>query len=269
MTRLSSHLRATLGLGLPLIGSMLAQMAITLTDTVMMGWYGVEELAAVALGGSYFHVILILGMGFGLAVMPLVAAAAANDDRRQVRRVTRMGLWIGLIFSALVMPLFIFSGPILLSLGQAPEVARLTEAYLVIAGWGIAPAVLTTVLRSHLSALDHARIVLWATLAHLDPLGLVANRLAIVSLAAEASGALGIFSLYTLLAEGSHGLSTETDSSGDSCRELVIGNIVSVEFLFLLPLASEVVVVVVVVVVVSSRSRGRCNSRRSISYCSD
>ena len=165
MTRLSSHLRATLGLGLPLIGSMLAQIAITLTDTVMMGWYGVEELAAVALGGSYFHVILILGMGFGLAVMPLVAAAAANDDRRQVRRVTRMGLWIGLIFSALVMPLFLFSGPILLTLGQAPEVARLTEAYLVIAGWGIAPAVLTTVLRSHLSALDHARIVLWATLA--------------------------------------------------------------------------------------------------------
>ena len=164
-SRLSGHLRATLGIGLPLIGSMLAQIAITLTDTVMMGWYGVEELAAVALGGSYFHVILILGMGFGLAVMPLVAAAAANGDRRQRRRVTRMGLWIGLIFSMAAMPLFLFSGPILLSLGQAPEVAHLTEAYLVIAGWGIAPAVLTTVLRSHLSALDHARIVLWATLA--------------------------------------------------------------------------------------------------------
>ena len=165
MTPLSSHLRATLALGLPLIGSMLAQIAITLTDTVMMGWYGVAELGAVALGGSYFHVVLILGMGFGLAVMPLVAAAAANDDRRQVRRVTRMGLWIGLIFSALVMPLFVFSGPILLSLGQDPLVAELTEAYLVIAGWGIAPAVLMTVLRSHLSALDHPRIVLWATLA--------------------------------------------------------------------------------------------------------
>ena len=165
MSTLSSHLRATLGLGLPLIGSMLAQIAITLTDTIMMGWYGVAELAAVALGGSYFHVILILGMGFGLAVMPLVAAAAANEDRRQLRRVTRMGLWIGLIFAALVMPLFLLSGPILLTLGQDPLVARLTEVYLVIAGWAIAPAVLITVLRGHLSALDHARIVLWATLA--------------------------------------------------------------------------------------------------------
>ena len=165
MTTLSYHLRATLTLGLPLIGGMLAQTAITLTDTVMMGWYGVEELAAVALGGSFFHVVLILGMGFGLAVMPLVAAAAANEDRRQVRRVTRMGLWIGLIFSALVLPLFWFSGPLLLAMGQTETVAANTQLYLRIAGWGIAPAVLMTVLRSHLSALDHARIVLWATVA--------------------------------------------------------------------------------------------------------
>lgn len=165
MTTLSHHLRATLSLGLPLIGGMLAQVAITLTDTVMMGWYGVEELAAVALGGSFFHVVLILGMGFGLAVMPMVAAAAANDDRRQVRRITRMGLWIGLIFSGLVLPVFWFSGAILLALGQTETVAANTQLYLRIAGWGIAPAVLMTVFRSHLSALDHARIVLWATLA--------------------------------------------------------------------------------------------------------
>ncbi|WP_416915872.1 MAG: MATE family efflux transporter [Roseicyclus sp.] len=165
MTTLSAHIRATLTLGLPLIGGMLAQIAITLTDTVMMGWYGVPELAAVALGGSYFHVVLILGMGFGLAVMPMVAAAAANDDRRQVRRITRMGLWIALIFSALVLPLFWFSGAILLALGQSEIIAGMTQSYLRIAGFGIAPAVVMTVLRSHLSALDHARVVLWATLA--------------------------------------------------------------------------------------------------------
>mgnify|MGYP000569027288 CR=1 FL=1 len=170
MTTLPDHMRATLALGLPLIGGMLAQIAIQVTDTVMMGWYGVPELAAVALGSSYFHVVLILGMGFGLAVMPMVAAAAGNDDRRQVRRVTRMGLWIALIFSALAMPLFLFSGQILRALGQTEEVASMAQTYLRIAGWGIAPAVVMTVFRSHLSALDHARVVLWAVLA-----GAVAN----------------------------------------------------------------------------------------------
>ena len=41
-----AHLRATLALGLPLIGGHLAEFAIGLTDTVMLGWYGVEPLAA-------------------------------------------------------------------------------------------------------------------------------------------------------------------------------------------------------------------------------
>ena len=78
---LLQHFRATLALGLPLIGGQLAQTAIGLTDTVMMGWYGVPELAAVALGASFFHLVLILGMGFALAVMPMVATAQAKLAR--------------------------------------------------------------------------------------------------------------------------------------------------------------------------------------------
>jgi MATE family multidrug resistance protein len=161
---LTQHIRATLVIGGPLIGGQLAQTLITLTDTVMMGWYGVAELAAVALGGSYFHVILIVGMGFGLAVMPLAAAASSNDDAAEVRRVTRMGLWLGILFSLAVLPVFWFSGAILLALGQTPQVAADAQSYLRIAGLGILPAVLGIVLRSHLSALERPRIVLWAWL---------------------------------------------------------------------------------------------------------
>lgn len=165
MTPLRHHIRATLILGLPLIGSQVAQILITLTDTIMIGWYGVAELAAVALGGSYLHTVLIMGMGFALAVTPLVAAAAAQEDEVQVRRVTRMGLWLALLFSVLVMPLFVFSEPILRALGQEAAVSANTRIYLDIAGWSIWPSLMFLVLRSHLSALEHTRIVLLATLA--------------------------------------------------------------------------------------------------------
>ena len=166
----TQHIRATLALGLPLIGGQLAQTFIGVTDTVMVGWYGVDELAAVALGSSYFHMILIVGMGFALAVMPMVAAAAARDDAQQVRRVTRMGLWIGLIFGAVTMPLWWFSEAILLAAQQDPQVAADAQAYLRIAGFAIWPGVLLIVLRSHLSALERPGIVLWAWLG-----GLVLN----------------------------------------------------------------------------------------------
>ncbi len=165
MTPLRHHIRATLALGLPLIGSQVAQILIILTDTIMIGWYGVAELAAVALGGSYFHTVLIVGMGFALAVTPLVAAAAAQDDSVQVRRVTRMGLWLALLFSAAMMPLFVFCEPILRALGQEAAVSANTRSYLDIAGWALWPSLMFLVLRSHLSALEHTRIVLLATLA--------------------------------------------------------------------------------------------------------
>jgi MATE family multidrug resistance protein len=158
------HIRATLAIGGPLIGGQLALTLISLTDTIMVGWYGVSELAAVTLGASVFHVIMIIGMGFALAVMPMVAAAASNGDSVQVRRVTRMGLWLGLAFGVLSLPLFWFSGAILVALGQEPQVAADGQLYLRIAGLGIVPAVLALVLRSHLSALERPRVVLWAWL---------------------------------------------------------------------------------------------------------
>ncbi len=46
--------RKLLTLGIPLIGSNLAQFAIGLTDAVMLGWYDVSALAAVTLAGSFY-----------------------------------------------------------------------------------------------------------------------------------------------------------------------------------------------------------------------
>lgn len=160
-----AHAGATLALGLPLIGSQLAQMALHVTDTVMLGWYSVEALAAGVLGASNFFIVMILGAGFAQAVMPMVASAASQDDDTQVRRDTRMGLWLSTLFGLITYPLFWFSEPILLAAGQQPEVASLAQQFLRIAGIGMIPALLVMTLRSYLAALGRTQVVLWATLA--------------------------------------------------------------------------------------------------------
>ncbi|WP_299419755.1 MATE family efflux transporter [uncultured Shimia sp.] len=172
--RTSDHVRALLRIGLPLIGGHVAQFGIGLTDTVMLGWYSVEALAAVVLGSTFFFVIFILGSGFAIAVMPLVAEADAEGDEQALRRVTRMGLWLSVIFGVVVQPLFMLSGPILLSLQQAPDVAELAQAYLRIAGLGLVPALLVMVLKSYLAALEHTRVVFWVTVAAV-PVNAVVN----------------------------------------------------------------------------------------------
>ncbi|MEP3333833.1 MATE family efflux transporter [Sedimentitalea sp.] len=159
------HIKAILVLGLPLVGGHLAQFAIGLVDTVMLGWYGVNELAAVTLASTYFFVLFILGGGFALAVMPMVAAAEASDDEISVRRATRMGLWLSLAYALAVIPLMIWSRPILQLLGQEPLVAQLAAEYLRVACWGIIPALLVMVLKSYLAALERTQVVLWVTIA--------------------------------------------------------------------------------------------------------
>ncbi len=152
-------------LGLPLVGSSLAQMALHVTDTVMVGWYGLVPLAAVVLGASSFFIVFVVGSGFAKAVMPMVAAALGREDEAQVRRDTRMGLWLSIGYGIVVIPVFWWSGPILLALGQNAEVSAIAQDYMRIVGFGMVPALAVTVLQSYLSALHRTQVVLWVTLA--------------------------------------------------------------------------------------------------------
>jgi len=155
-----SHFKATLSLGLPLIGSHLMQMVPGLTDTIMLGWYGVDELAASVLAHSLFFIILIVGSGFAITVMPMVASAAAIDDKTSVRRSVRMGLWISIIYSIFFIPILLFSENLFLILGQEEHLAKSAQTYLRIAGWSIVPGLLIMVLKSFFSALERPNVVL-------------------------------------------------------------------------------------------------------------
>ncbi len=157
------HAKAVLVLGLPLVGSNLAMVAVQITDTLMLGWYDVNALAAVVLGSSFYFFFFVVGSGFAWAVMPVVAAAAASGQGAQVRRVTRMAMWLSALFTILTMPVFLFAETLLQRIGQEPEIARMAGTYLRIAGWGMFPALQVMVLRSYLAALEKTQVVLWAT----------------------------------------------------------------------------------------------------------
>ncbi|MEM6729090.1 MAG: MATE family efflux transporter, partial [Pseudomonadota bacterium] len=163
------EVRAMLALGLPLAGSLVAQVALGATDTLMMGRYGVVELAALTVATSFFFILFLATSGFAWAALPLIAEAAEKGDDTQVRRVTRMGFWLVTAFGALcILPLW-FSEAVLLAVGQEPNVAALGQDYLRIACWGIFPQVWIMMLKSYLSALERTGVVLWVTMAAILP----------------------------------------------------------------------------------------------------
>jgi MATE family multidrug resistance protein len=156
--------RGLLALGIPLVASNLAQFAINLTDTIMLGWYDVTALAAATLAGALYFATFLLGSGFAWAITPIVAAAVAAREEVQVRRVTRMGLWLSVIYAFVFIPPMIWSEPIFLAIGQDPEVSALAQLYLRIMAWAMIPALILTVLRAYLSALQLTSMILWSTI---------------------------------------------------------------------------------------------------------
>ncbi|TNM63049.1 MATE family efflux transporter [Aliirhizobium smilacinae] len=160
----AEHLRATFALGIPLVGAQLAQMAIHTTDVILVGWLGTTELASVVIATQVFFIVFIFGTGFTSAVIPLVAQALGHDDKVGVRRAVRMGLWVVIAYCALMAPILWFSEPILLALGQAPDVASNAQGYLRIAQWGMFPALGLFAIRSFVTGLEKGSIVLYVTL---------------------------------------------------------------------------------------------------------
>ncbi len=158
----SSHVRETVVLGLPLIAAQLAQTALNVTNTLVLGRLGPEELAASVLGWQLFFVIWMFGSGFGFAVMPLVASALGSSDPRGGRRFVRMGLWISFAYAVLMMIPLWNARAIFLALGQDPHIAALAADYVGTLQWSLFPQLTIIVLRSFLGALARPGIVVVA-----------------------------------------------------------------------------------------------------------
>jgi MATE family multidrug resistance protein len=156
--------RATFKLAWPLVLAQLAQIGLSTSDVIMMGWLGPEFLGAGALAHSFMFFFLIFGMGLVTAVAPMMAKAIGEEDEVSVRRTVRQGFWVCIAFSTIVIPFMLQIDHIFLLLGQAPDIAVLAETYARVGAFQFYPFLLFAVMRSFLAAHNITMIVLLATL---------------------------------------------------------------------------------------------------------
>jgi MATE family multidrug resistance protein len=161
----TGELKALFTLGWPLIISQLAQNALHTTDVILMGWLGPAELAAGSIAASVIICLQLLGVGLISAVAPMVAQALGARERRSVRRIVRQGLWVAILLAAVLTPIIWNLRPILIFLGQDPDLAALAEPYSHTVVWLLGPVFGIVVLRSFLSAHGATRVVLVISVA--------------------------------------------------------------------------------------------------------
>ena len=153
--------RELLRLAVPLAATQLAQMIILATDTVMLGHFSKEALAAAALGNTVYFLVWLMGSGMPMAVSPVIAHVQGRHslktkpcDRREVRIAVRMGFWSVAMTSLPLLAILIFTRPILLYLHQEPSLAADAAIFMSGLAWGLPFALGFQVLRSFSTALS-------------------------------------------------------------------------------------------------------------------
>jgi len=157
----TAEARELLRLAVPMAATQLAQMIILATDTVMLGHYSKEALAAGAIGNTVFFFIWLMGTGPVSAVSPMIAhvvgrhaASAKPRERREVRAVARMGLWSVALISPPLLAVLFFTRPILLVLHQEPQLAADAGRYTAALALGLPCSLAFQVLRNFSTSLS-------------------------------------------------------------------------------------------------------------------
>jgi len=155
---------ALLHLAWPLIVAYLAQMAMGVIDTAMIGRVSVDALAALALGNSVMISVLVTGAGVALGLDPHAARAVGAGDPRQAGRLLRQSVYLSTAFALPLVLVLQHTGPLLRAMGQKPEVVDLMVPYLDLLSWSVLPSMWTFCYRGFVSAAGRPTIVLASTI---------------------------------------------------------------------------------------------------------
>lgn len=160
------HMIETMQLAGPLAIAQLAQMAIGVTDTVLLSSLGGDALAAGGLGASLLITVCVVLQGVLAALAVLVSQARGAGREDDVPRL----YWTGMLLSVLLLvPAFVLlsaAEPLLLAVGEPPALAHDVGRFMAVLRWALPGALLSMgLMRAFLPAIGQGRMILWISLA--------------------------------------------------------------------------------------------------------
>ncbi|MFI1968640.1 MATE family efflux transporter [Streptomyces cinnamoneus] len=170
--------RALAALAVPLVLTQLAQVALTTTDTVMMGLLGATDLAAGGLAIVIFNQLRTMGVGLVTSVGNRIAAAHARAEAApdgtgpgtggsdaEVRRVVRAGMAVATLAGLAGALLMAGAGQVLGLAGQDPEVADRARTMLFALAPGLLPCLWFQAVRQFTVGMRRPQALLRITIA--------------------------------------------------------------------------------------------------------
>ena len=162
--RLLGESRTTIRLAIPLIVGQLGQMLISLSDTLMLGWLGVTELAACSFANTLIYLPMMFGIGMSMAVSIRVSQARGANDPPAARAALRHGLYITLALGLLTLATAFALLPFLGMFKQDPKIIAIVPDFFLILAASMIPAMASMTVKNHADAMNRPWPVFWISM---------------------------------------------------------------------------------------------------------
>lgn len=175
----------------PILIAQLSSMGMMLIDTVLLGHYNTEDLAAVAVGGGIYISVVFALVGILQAVSPTVAHLYGAKREDEIAGALQQALWLAALLSIPGI-LFLLNPDPLLALSRIePGVEAKVRSYLSLLAWGMPAALGYRTFYSFSNALGRPRPLMAISLAASLLHGALAWVLVTGQMGSEALGVLG------------------------------------------------------------------------------
>lgn len=168
----------TLHLALPIIIGELAQMALHIIDSAMVGAINYKQLAATALVINGINIPFVFGLGMTISVSQMVSMAHGKGDAKAVSHYLFNGFVLCALTAVAISSLLVFGRGILHHLGQDPEVVTYAIPFLKLIGLSIIPMLLFMTLKQFADGLEYTRTAMVLSLLSM-PINIFLNWLLI------------------------------------------------------------------------------------------
>ncbi|MEG0011325.1 MAG: MATE family efflux transporter [Muribaculaceae bacterium] len=101
-TEYISHYKSILRLGFPIMLGQLGIIVVGFVDTMMVGHYSTQGLAAASFVNNLFMFVTMLCMGFSYGLTPLVGALFSRGEYKSIGETVKNGVLVNLIFGTVV-----------------------------------------------------------------------------------------------------------------------------------------------------------------------
>lgn len=173
-----THHKAILRLGVPIAIGQLGVIIMGFADTMMVGRYSTDSLAAASFVNSVFNLITFLLMGYSYGLTPLVSSLFGQGRKLEAGGILKQAVAANMLFALLLCTIMGVGYFFLDHMGQPAEIMPLVRSYYLVVLVSMIFVALFNCLRQFTDGITETKTAMWALLTG-NALNIVGNYLLI------------------------------------------------------------------------------------------